>query len=304
MLSREEVAEAIAAYQKNGLGLFDDALLLAANQKVSRAAGLTVLGLEEIAKIPLIVNTFLRHEHGVDPDAWKAYWKAGGIHKKKQELILAYGQLIRSVFDGDPIHERKLYRHYAPEAVLENLDWFKQSNFYVDLRQDGIHVPHEDEAIRQTFDYLLSFGQERADSFGAWHVSDRRSADYLDLALGKKNVEKWTASYAVNEIEADILYQAASLSASHIPNYFMFNDFAEHYKKNVADARFRQALISLASRIRRRVNLSSTLPLYNARYIGAFKLMVGLSEQKKLLGSSFSKKLRSTLMLERTEESG
>ena len=129
VLSREEVANAITAYLINGLCLFDESLLLHANKKVSRAAALTVLGLEEVAKIPRVVNTFLRHEHGVDENAWRDYWKAGGSHKKKQELILAYGHIIREQFDGDPMHARQLYRHYAPKAVLDSLDSFKQLVF-------------------------------------------------------------------------------------------------------------------------------------------------------------------------------
>jgi hypothetical protein len=50
----------------------------------------------------MLVNTFLRFEHGVDREAWQAYWKSGGWHRAKLELILSYGQLIRSLFEGDP----------------------------------------------------------------------------------------------------------------------------------------------------------------------------------------------------------
>lgn len=302
VLSKKEVAEAITAYLNNGMRLFDDALLLASNSRIPRAAALTVLGLEEIAKIPLLVNTFLHYEHGVDKDAWKAYWKAGGVHKKKQELILSYGQMIREVMDGDPLHDRKLYRYYAPDSVLENLDWFKQSNFYVDMRQDGIHAPGDEQDAIHAFDYLLTFGQERADSFCSWHISETRSQDYLELALGQKTPARWTASYTVDEVRADILYQAAAVSASHVPDYMVFYDFAEHYKSRVADARFKEALLSLAALLRQRVESSKTLPIYYARYLGTFKLLIGLSQQEKLLGKSFSKKLRSTLLPEEAEQ--
>ncbi len=70
----------------------------------------------------MLVNTLLRFEHGVDREAWQAYWKSGGWHRAKLELILSYGQLIRSLFEGDPVHSRYLYRYYAPDAVLKNLD--------------------------------------------------------------------------------------------------------------------------------------------------------------------------------------
>ncbi|AUH65151.1 AbiV family abortive infection protein [Paracoccus zhejiangensis] len=303
VLTKTEVAAATTAYLNNGLSLFDDALFLAAGNRVARAAALTVLGLEEIAKIPLLVNTFLRYEHGVEKEAWKAYWNAGGTHKRKQELILGYGQIVRAVMDGDPVHDRRLYRYYAPETVLENLDGFKQRNFYVDLRMDGIHAPSSEQEAVNAFDYLLTFGQERADSFRSWHVSETRSHDYLDMALGKKR-ERWTNSYKIDEVSADILYQAIAFSASQVPNYAAFYSYAENYKDKVADTRFKEALLVLGAALLRRVKASEPLPLYYARYIGAFKLMIGLSQEEKLLGKSFGRKLHSTLLPQQTKQSG
>jgi hypothetical protein len=77
-LTVEEVAQAASAYLRNANALFDEALLLYANEKIPRGAALTVLGLEELAKTPMLVNTFLRFEKGVDPEAWQTYWKSGG----------------------------------------------------------------------------------------------------------------------------------------------------------------------------------------------------------------------------------
>ncbi|RWH58161.1 MAG: AbiV family abortive infection protein [Mesorhizobium sp.] len=252
--------------------------------------------LEEIGKVPLLVEAFLRFEHGVDKEAWKAYWKSGGSHKTKQALILGYGKIIREQLDGDPVFSRRLYRYYAPEKVLEALDAFKQSNFYVDLRQDGIHSPGNDHKTLAALDYLLTFGQERADSFCAWHVSARRGLDYLDVALGRKSVARWTTHYAVPEVRADILYQAAALSASHVPDYGTFYDFIAQYKTRVSEKHFKEALISLAERLKSRVHRTEALPLYYARYLNAFKLMIGLSEQKQVLGASFGRKLRQLLL--------
>ena len=297
-MSPNEVAEAVTAYLGNGLGLFEEALLLCRNGRVARAASLVVLGLEEIAKVPLLVNTFLRFEHGSDREAWKAYWKSGGSHKSKQALILGYGKIIREKVDGDPVFSRWLYRHYAPENVLEALDAFKQSNFYVDLRQDGIHAPNNDDRTLAVLDYLLTFGQERADSFCGWHVSARRSADYLDVALGRKSVAGWTMHYSVPEVRADILYQAASLSASFVPDYGTFYDFMAYYKTKVSEKNFREALLSLAELLKNRVDRTEVLPLYYARYLNSFKLLIGLSDQKQVLGTSFGRKLQGLLLPE------
>jgi AbiV family abortive infection protein len=300
-LSRDKVAEAVTAYLANGLDLFEEALLLCAHKKVPMAAALAVLGLEEIAKIPQIVNTFLRFEHGVEKDAWTTYWKTGGSHKAKQALILAYGQKIRKAFDRDPFFGRRLYRYYAPEKILETLDAFKQSNFYVDLRQDGVHSPAGDDRNRAALDYLLTFGQERADSFCAWHVSARRSADYLERGLGRRPDEwwTWTAHYAMLEVRADILYEVVALSASYVPDYMTFYSFAEQYREKVSDEYFRAALRSLATLLRDRVerfaSLPPSLPLYFARYMNAVKLMSGLTHQEEIVGTSFGKELQEIL---------
>jgi AbiV family abortive infection protein len=295
VMSASEVAEATAAYLGNGLGLFEDGVLLCRKGRVPRAAALVVLGLEEIAKVPLLVNTFLRFEHGADREAWKGYWKSGGSHKTKQALILGYGKIIRDQVDGDPVFSRRLYRYYAPDNVLEALDAFKQSNFYVDLRQDGIHAPGSDDRTLAALDYLLTFGQERADSFGAWHVSTRRGLDYLDLALGRKSVARWTNHYAVPEVRADMLYQAAALSASQVPDYATFYDFMAQYKKKVSEKHFREALISLAALLKDWVDGTESLPLYYGRHRNAFKLMLGLADQKQIVGASFGRKLRELL---------
>lgn len=296
VMSRDEVAEAVTAYLSNGLGLFEEALLLCQGSRIARAAALVVLGLEEVGKVPMLINTFLRFEHGVDREAWKTYWKSGGSHKTKQALILGYGKVIREQFDSDPVFSRRLYRYYASENVLEALDAFKQSNFYVDLRQDGIHAPTNDDRTLAALDYLLTFGQERADSFCSWHVSTRRSVDYLEVALGRKSAVRWTSHYSVPEVRADMLYQATALSASRVPDYATFCDFMAQYKKKVSEKHFKEALISLTEILNNRVNQTKEIPLYYARYLNAYKLIISLSDQKQVLGASFGRKLQKLLL--------
>lgn len=58
-LNETEVAEATVSYLKNGTDLLFDARFLIANARFSRGAALVVLGLEELAKIKIIVETFL-----------------------------------------------------------------------------------------------------------------------------------------------------------------------------------------------------------------------------------------------------
>jgi hypothetical protein len=52
--------EVVTTYVNNANSLFDEALLLHAYNKTPRAAALTVLGLEELAKAPMLTNTFVR----------------------------------------------------------------------------------------------------------------------------------------------------------------------------------------------------------------------------------------------------
>lgn len=301
-LTVEVVAQATSAYLKNANALFDEALLLYAHERIPRGAALAVLGLEELAKTPMLVNTFLRFEKGVDPEAWQTYWKSGGWHRAKQELILSYGQVIRPLFDGDPVHEKYLYRYYAPESVLERLDSFKQSSLYVDLRQDGVHAPSGDGNTRDALDYLMTFGQERADSFASWHATEARSRDYLELALGRASPEKWTSHHDATEIRADILYQAAALSASQIPNYATFNDYIQQYRSKVSEDLFEEAILSLCDSMRARIERSKSLSLFYARYLNAFKLLLGLS-QLAVADTEFGKRIKDRLLPSRVEAS-
>lgn len=297
-LSETEVADASVAYLKNGVDLLSDARFLLSNDRSARGSALVVLALEELAKIKIIIETFLKYEHGVDRDAWKKHWKTGGSHKTKQEEILSYGKIIRASYEGDPMHSRYLYRYYAPDDALEKLDWFKQASFYVDIRDDGIHAPGSTGDSIKATDYLLAFAQERADSYMSWHISQQRAIDQLQVALGKRAVSAWTRSYRAGEVQADLLYQASALSASHVPNYMTFYDFVKSYlQKKVAERRVKDALLNLASEMRIRIIESEKLPLFQARYIGAYKLVYGISENSDIFSASFNRELKARISL-------
>lgn len=295
-LTELEVADATVAYLNNGNDLLSDARFLFSRDRFARGTSLAVLALEELGKVKIIVDTFLRFTHGVEPDAWKKYWKTGGSHRTKQEEILSYGKMIRKSFDGDPMHDRYLYRHYAPEAAFEKLDWLKQANFYVDIREDGIHAPKSTEDARKATDYLLAFAQERADSYGSWHVTSRRATDYLAVAVGGHDFNNWTKSYHPQEVYSDILYQASALSASNVPNYQVFGDYIQTYlKKNVAEKRVKEAILKVAAEMNLRMIEGDHLPIFRRRYFGAFKLLLGISESSNMFSASFRKELRSRL---------
>lgn len=298
-LNEDQVASAVVSYLKNGNGLLSDARLLIANSRTERGTALSVLALEELAKIKIIIETFLRFSHGVEPDSWRKYWKSGGSHKAKQEQILAYGKIIRASYDGDPIHGRYLYRHYAPDEALEKLDWLKQSSLYVDIRDDGVHAPKASKNSIKATDYFLTFAQERADSYMSWHVSVRRTLDQLQVALGRRDMKSWTNSYQPVEVYSDLLYQASALSASHVPDYANFYGFIESYlRRKVSEKRVKEAILDLATELRLRVKESDQLPLFQSRYIGAYKLVYGVSEISDIFPHSFNKKLKARLAID------
>jgi hypothetical protein len=163
-----------------------------------------------------------------------------------------------------------------------------------------------DEGNRAALDYLLTFGQERADSFCRLHVSARRSADFLEKALGRRPVARWTAHYAVPEVRADILYEVVAASASLVPDYMTFYNFAEQYRKKVSSKYFEDALLSLATLLKERMeqfaSLPPLLPLYFIRYMNAIKLMRGLTDQEKIVGISLGKELQEILRSWRSKE--
>ena len=191
---------------------------------------------------------------------------------------------------------KRLYRVYAPDTLFARLDSLKQSNLYVDIREDGVHAPTDDQNLKRSLDFLLVFGQERADSFRSWHVTTKRSSDELEVALGRRALANWTSSYTIQEVEGDILYHASSLSASQVPDYYTFRDFVREYRKKPSKDYFEQALLHLAVAVRGRLIATSDLSLYYARSIGLLKMLVGLTDPDTLLGRSFSRKLRETLL--------
>jgi hypothetical protein len=166
---------------------------------------------------------------------------------------------------------------YAPDALFTHLETFKQGNIYVDLRADGIHAPHDDPKLRKALDFLLALGQERADSFRSWHVTESRSADFLQVALGQKPVGIWT-SYRVEEIASDVLYQASSLTASEVPQYPAFIAFMSEYKNRPPKPEGEEALLALADEVRVRLSTTKELDLYHARNWRILKMLLAMTQ--------------------------
>ena len=294
-LPKEEVAEAITAYQANGRTLLDDALLLASYGRISRGVSLVVLAIEEIAKVSMLSNAYRMSEVAGDTSSWDNYWKVAGRHGEKQEHILLYGSLIKHDIAGDIMHERRLYRYYAPEEFSKVLDQLKQTNLYVDLRMDGVHAPGDGIFSKNALDFLLAYAQERSDSFQSWHVSIKRSLDFL--SINSPAMQRWTASYQPAEVCADLQYQLSAMSASIVPDYASFNDYVRSYRQRVADTRLKAALLELCELYKARLKRSKRLDRYHARQLGQMKLLLGLEGLGGgTFGKSFAAKMKTTLL--------
>jgi AbiV family abortive infection protein len=175
-LSIRETAQGITACYLNGLALLEDARLLAAHGRVPRALALTILALEELAKVPDLydqyVNPVTRHEG----HAWGDFWKRWSRHEPKQKRIAAYGNFLR---DSANLKEALLnnltpYTIYLTENAYDHLDKVKQRNFYVDFIDRQFQRPNASKGTSTALNLLFAFAEERADSFGSWHVTAQR----------------------------------------------------------------------------------------------------------------------------------
>lgn len=294
-LNKVEVAEAVTAYQANGRALLEDALLLAYNNRVNRAIALAVLAIEEIAKVSMLSNAFRTSEVENNTSNWDTYWKVAGRHGDKQEHILLYGSIIQDFFRGDIMHDRRLYRYYAPKELSSVLDHFKQSNLYVDLRMDGVHAPQIGPFSTNALDFLMTYAQERSDSFQSWHVSVKRSLDFLSInPLDRK---PWTSSHHIDEVCADLQYQMSAMSASIVPDYGSFKDYVQRYRHKVSERRLKDALLDLCKLYNSRLQKSKALERYYGRQFGQIKLLLSLeSFDGHIFGKRFGARMKELLL--------
>ena len=81
ILCIRETAQGLTACYLNALALLEDARLLAANRHEPRALSLTILALEELAKVPDLFDHYVNPTTRNDSNAWVDFWKRWGRHK-------------------------------------------------------------------------------------------------------------------------------------------------------------------------------------------------------------------------------
>lgn len=272
-LTETEIARGGHLCWSNAVSLLRDVRLLVANSRLARALSLTVLALEELAKPPLLWAL----TPSDDSKHWATFWKQQfSRHPSKQRVIGAYGNLLKAV--GHDIYGFKM----SPETV-DALDTLKQWGFYVDCVDMSFQSPDQFASdLAEIVDFLFAVAEERADSFGRFHVSVEQSLRAYKHRLAATRLgEFWPPPvHSETELHALLLSLASQYSLSSPPNYVAFVDACEQLTEVAGDAMFEGAL-SVTGRICCRRAEFHALPTAAARGLFMMKLCLFAVPEKR-----------------------
>lgn len=238
-LTIDDAAEGLTACYLNGINLLEDARLLAANAREPRALAIVILALEELGKVPDLDDVILDPRSRSDSNVWADFWQRFISHKPKQKRIASYGNVLREASELDEVllENSTPYAVYLTDNSFGHLDNVKQRGFYVDFLGDRFHVPRADADVSAALDSLFAFAEERADSFGSWHITAQRSLDFLnarlkvfttppselgDLLKHIHSFNAWASSHSDDEAQADLQRLLCYHSSALIPDYAQF----------------------------------------------------------------------------------
>ena len=315
LLSVDETAEGLTDCYVNGLTLLDDARLLAANDREPRALSLTILALEELAKVPDLDELYLDPRTRTDADAWTDFWKRFSQHKPKQKRIAAYGNILRdSASLEEAIFENSTpYANYLSEHAYGHLDNVKQRNFYVDFSGTRFRRPENKKDVSRALDLLFAFAEERADSFGSWHITAQRSVDFLtarlkafssytgelsDLLKHIHSFNDWASSHSPIETQADLMRLLCYHSSAMVPDYASFLPACESFLSKKIEQERIELLGHAVTSLKLRMAIEA-LPGSRQRASLMFRLLFSYStrhlsdeDSKELFGVSPSENAR------------
>jgi len=174
-IGKKQIAEGMYLCYKNAKSLRDEAILLKENGYQARALSLTILALEELGKIPLILNMIFLLEK--DDEAWRKPWKELLSHKTKIGVMTAYGRgPLRMIGHGFAVE--------LPPNIEPLLDKFKQLGFYVSFFHDRFIYPQDFvKDNHKWLDDLLNTLDERIDRMAGSHSSLEASMRFTDKAV-------------------------------------------------------------------------------------------------------------------------
>jgi len=98
-LNEDQIALGMHLCFCNVKELLEDAELLKENKKYPRALSLAILSLEELVKVPLLMDT-LRYSKD-DNEKWRKFWKSFISHSNKQLVWSEYGDILKKFGNND-----------------------------------------------------------------------------------------------------------------------------------------------------------------------------------------------------------
>lgn len=276
-LSDEQIAFAAHQCYMNARRLLDDARLLA-GASPARSLSLTVLALEEFAKIPLL----FQRRPDEPPERWAKFWKDEfSKHTIKQEESGVYGRLLGSL-------GKDTYAWQLSSDVVRTLDQLKQQGFYVGMNGERAESPEEfgAEAV-DVVDFLFAVAEERVDSFAQFHHSPERSYWFLS-EVRKAARGGWPPpAFSAADYEAVVLSLASRFSLGQPPDYIEFSSACEILGRSVPIATQRSGFDALMGTLRERVEVGD-LPRAAAR---AYQMLKLLNSYQERLGAGDGRSL-------------
>jgi len=175
-LSVDEIGRGMHKSFINANELIEDADILL-EHRPERAISLTVLALEEIAKIILLANAAARASKSIV--SWKEIDDDLNLrsHKHKQDIFAAYGSALLNKLSLAE-ENKYYYEQKVPGGIGPLLDYMKQLGFYVDVANGQFISPKEFGADnREWANWLISVAKERLKKFEVLHGTEDKSLE-------------------------------------------------------------------------------------------------------------------------------
>jgi AbiV family abortive infection protein len=131
----EEVALGMHFSFVNAQQLYQEANLLREQNHRARAISLAILCLEELGRIPVLLNAVRIGRD--DKDMWKRFWKRMRSHKFKMGLWSVYGKGL----ERNGSEDARFYSDRIPTNSEDFYDRWKQCGFYVSFAKGKAVLP-------------------------------------------------------------------------------------------------------------------------------------------------------------------
>jgi AbiV family abortive infection protein len=192
-LTDEQIAGGMHLSFKNAQELYEDALLLFKNERLGRTLSLLILALEELGRIPALVNAVLISR--TDEHTWKKFWDGLRRHHLKQGVWTAYGRQL-----AESGHDDARYFKLLPLNQVALLDKFKQCGFYVTCFDGDFLTPNMFARFdKRKIDALFELVRDRIEGFRGLHASLQDS--YRMVLQLREETSKWSEAQLRKEIE-------------------------------------------------------------------------------------------------------